>query len=274
MMTEPRLIFLGTGSAFPSRSYNECFIFDNGTGQLLVDAGGGNGIINILDREKIDIAELTDMFVTHTHTDHIFGAVWVIRRIVQLAIENKYDGHFSVYGNSDVIVSLQEICRITFLASYLEKMKAMVDFHIVAAGDTLNLDNCFITFIDCHSANVNQTGFRLILPNGQTLCCLGDEALTEKNAADVAGADWLVCGAFCRYADRDVFKPYEKHHLTVADVAAAAETYGIKNLVIVHCEDRTPASSRQTLYTSEAAGFYSGNTIVPEDGTIVNLSRL
>ena len=32
----------------------------------------------------------TDMFVTHAHTDHILGAVWVIRMVAQRMQSGKY----------------------------------------------------------------------------------------------------------------------------------------------------------------------------------------
>ncbi len=271
MTTQPRLIVLGTGSAFPTRSYNECFIVETDGGRLLVDGGGGNAIINILERMSVDIRTLHDLFVTHSHTDHILGAVWFIRRVVQFAIEEKYPGRLNVYGNSDVIEALRQICRLTFLKAYYEKMESIVDFRIVAPGDSADIAGCAVSFIDCRSANVDQTGFRMTLPDGRALFCLGDEALTTENAPEVAGADYLVCGAFCRYADRDVFRPYEKHHLTVKDVAATAQDVGIKNLILMHCEDRTPAASRQELYAEEAADYYKGKIIVPEDGTMISL---
>lgn len=271
MTTQARLIVLGTGSAFPTRSYNECFIVETDGGRLLVDGGGGNAIINILERMSVDIRTLHNLFVTHSHTDHILGAVWFIRRVVQFAIEGKYPGHLNVYGNSDVIEALRQICRLTFLKAYYEKMESVVDFRIVAPGDSADIAGCAVSFIDCRSANVDQTGFRMTLPDGRALFCLGDEALTAENAPEVAGADYLVCGAFCRYADRDVFRPYEKHHLTVKDVAATAQNFRIKNLILMHCEDRTPAASRQELYAEEAAEYYKGKIIVPEDGTMISL---
>lgn len=262
---------LGTGSAFPSRSYNECFVVETGEGRLLVDGGGGNSIIRILDDNGIDIAELDNMFVTHTHTDHIFGAVWIIRRIVQLSLENKYDSRFKVFGNADVVHALREICRLTFLDSYFIKMNETVVFETVKADEVRSIASAEVKFIDCCSENVAQTGFVMKLMSGTTLACLGDEALTERNATLVSGADYLICGAFCRYADRDIFRPYEKHHLTVRDVAETASRAGIGNLILVHCEDRMPGS-RQELYADEAGEFFHGKVIVPEDGSVIPLS--
>ena len=53
------LIMLGTGNAAVTRCYNTCFALRTSQGTLLVDAGGGNGIL--IQLEKAGIAyELID----------------------------------------------------------------------------------------------------------------------------------------------------------------------------------------------------------------------
>lgn len=95
--------------------------------------------------------------------------------------------------------------------------------------------------------------------------CLGDESLTLRNAQNAANCNILICGAFCRYADKEIYQPYEKHHSTVRDVAVLAERFNIRNLVLIHCEDDDVAH-RQELYQDEAAAYYSGKVTVPTDG--------
>lgn len=46
----------------------------------MVDAGGGNGILGIL-KMNVDMAHIHHIFVTHEHTDHILGIVWMVRMI-------------------------------------------------------------------------------------------------------------------------------------------------------------------------------------------------
>ena len=43
---ETELIMLGTGNATVTKCYNTCFILKTKETVLLVDAGGGNGILN------------------------------------------------------------------------------------------------------------------------------------------------------------------------------------------------------------------------------------
>ena len=81
MTTE--LTMLGTGNATVTKCYNTCFTIKTGKNILLVDAGGGNGILGQLEKAGIAISEIHDMFVTHAHTDHILGAVWMVRIVMQ-----------------------------------------------------------------------------------------------------------------------------------------------------------------------------------------------
>lgn len=256
---------LGTGSAFPSSSYNTCLAIRTDEELWLTDGGGGNGIFSRLKEENIPVNSIHHLFVTHTHTDHIFGAVWLMRSIVQHSLEGKYSGTLNLYGNPSVIHALKTICSLTLLPSYYSRLNDIAIFTEVGPDTSVSVGEAEIRFFDCGSENVNQTGFIMTLPSGKTIACMGDEALTEANERHVAGCDWLFCGAFCRYADRDVFRPYEKHHRTVKDVAALAENTGIKNLALYHSEDRTP--NREEAYTEEAALCFSGRIHIPHDGS-------
>ena len=37
----------------------------------MVDAGGGNGILKILDNMQVPLERIHHIFVTHAHTDHV-----------------------------------------------------------------------------------------------------------------------------------------------------------------------------------------------------------
>ena len=103
---------LGTGNATVTKCYNTCFIPQTKETVLLVDGGGGNGILNQLEKVDVPIDSIHDMFVTHVHTDHILGAVWMIRIIAQRASNGHYSGTFRVYGHDKVLMVLEQICRM------------------------------------------------------------------------------------------------------------------------------------------------------------------
>ena len=69
MNTGNYVTILGTGNALATRCYNTCFTLHGSNGELLlVDAGGGNGILSQLDHAGIDLCSIHDMFITHTHS--------------------------------------------------------------------------------------------------------------------------------------------------------------------------------------------------------------
>ena len=69
----------------------------------------------------------------------------------------------------------------------------------------------------------------------------------------------------------DIFKPYEKHHSTVADAAKLAAELQIAHLVLWHTEDRNYAN-RKALYSAEAKKHYAGDLYVPDDLEVIALS--
>ena len=90
---------LGTGSAAVTRCYNTCFLMNDRDTNLLVDAGGGNGILSRLEKAGTDIRDIHNMYLTHAHTDHILGAVWVTRVIMQEMLKGRYEGTFDIFGH-------------------------------------------------------------------------------------------------------------------------------------------------------------------------------
>ena len=62
-----------------------------------------NGILVQLENINFDANELSHMFITHNHTDHILGCVWIIRCIAHNINENKYFKEFCIYGAEEVI---------------------------------------------------------------------------------------------------------------------------------------------------------------------------
>ena len=75
-MKQTELVMLGTGNAAVTQCYNTCFALRHPNKTLLVDAGGGNGILIQLEKAGIPLTDIHAMFITHAHTDHILGAVW------------------------------------------------------------------------------------------------------------------------------------------------------------------------------------------------------
>lgn len=252
---------LGTGNATVTRCYNTCFVLQTERTKLLVDAGGGNGILVQLEKAHIAISDIHNMFVTHAHTDHVLGVIWVIRMVSSC---KGYEGKFHLYSHDKVMKVVRTILEMTLSRKNLEKMAERVVFHEVKNGDTFEVGDMKLQCFDIHSTKEKQFGFRAELPDGTFLACLGDEPYNPFNRLLVEHADWLMSEAFCLYADRERFKPYEKCHSTALDAGKTAAELGVRNLVLYHTEDKT-LNTRKVSYTKEAASCFQGNIFVPED---------
>lgn len=264
------LTMLGTGNAAVTRCYNTCFALRNGERFFLTDGGGGNGILARLQQARIPLQGIHDVFLTHTHTDHIFGLVWVLRMIAQAINAGKYAGTLTVYGHVEGLQTLEMICRATLPGKVTARFGSDILFSPLVDGQPFSAAGMQGVAFDIGSTKARQFGYQLTLPGGQSLVCLGDEPYNQKNEHLTKGADWLLCEAFCLHADAARFKPYEKHHSTALDAGRLAEALMVKNLLLYHTEDET-LPTRRSAYAAEAARNFSGQIFVPDDGETLHL---
>lgn len=271
--TTTQITMLGTGNATVSQIYNTCFVLQTPSTLMLVDAGGGNGILAQLKKINVQISDIHHLFVTHAHTDHVLGGIWVIRMVAQC---KGYEGLLHVYGNDKVIKVIKTIIDMILAKKQLAKVAERVVFHQLEDGDCFEVGDMKLECFDIHSTKEKQFGFRAELPSSDesdkplVLACLGDEPYNEQNRRYIVGADWMMCEAFCLYADRDTFKPYEKCHSTALDAGKLAEELGVKNLILYHTEEKT-LTNRKENYTREAAENFKGRIFVPDDLEVIEL---
>lgn len=271
--TTTQITMLGTGNATVSQIYNTCFVLQTPSTLMLVDAGGGNGILAQLKKINVQISDIHHLFVTHAHTDHVLGGIWVIRMVAQC---KGYEGLLHVYGNDKVIKVIKTIIDMILAKKQLAKVAERVVFHQLEDGDCFEVGDMKLECFDIQSTKEKQFGFRAELPSSDesdkplVLACLGDEPYNEQNRRYIVGADWMMCEAFCLYADRDTFKPYEKCHSTAIDAGKLAEELGVKNLILYHTEEKTLANRKEN-YTREAAENFKGRIFVPDDLEVIEL---
>lgn len=271
--TTTQITMLGTGNATVSQIYNTCFVLQTSSTLMLVDAGGGNGILAQLRKVNVLISDIHHLFVTHAHTDHVLGVIWVIRMVAQC---KGYEGLLHVYGNDKVMKVIKTIIDMILAKKQLAKVAERVVFHQLEDGDCFEVGDMKLECFDIQSTKEKQFGFRAELPSSDesgkplVLACLGDEPYNELNRRYIVGADWMMCEAFCLYADRDMFKPYEKCHSTALDAGKLAAELGVKNLILYHTEEKTLANRKEN-YTREAAENFKGRIFVPDDLEVIEL---
>lgn len=265
-----KLHFLGTGAGGVIDCYNTCFVIENNNEYFLVDGGGGNQILKQLRNVNIKLNDIHNVFITHNHTDHILGLVWVIRSVVTLLRFGKshggeYIGNLNIYGSDESIKVLQHLVDLLFPPAR-QFFENRIIFNIVKDRQQEKIIGLDITFFDTLAKKVKQFGFKI---NNKVLFC-GDEPLQEELFDFALNSDWLLHESFCLSSDEKKFTPHEKGHSTVLDASIIANKIHAKNLVLFHTVDND-LENRKKQYINEAKQNFNENVYVPNDFEIIEI---
>ena len=134
-----KITMLGTGHATVTNCYNTCFTISENNKHFLVDAGGGNGILKQLKDSNIKPADIVAMFISHTHTDHIMGAVWIIRVIGRKYLVEDYKTPFNIYGNNEAISAIRKMCEAVLPQKWNDLFEDKIILNVVDTGVETNI---------------------------------------------------------------------------------------------------------------------------------------
>ena len=187
-----------------------------------------------------------------------------------LITKDKYIGNLNIYCHKELSQALITICNLTLAGKITKLFGERIIFKTVENSQTEEILGWDVEFFDIGSTKLKQFGFKIDFKNGNTLTYLGDEPCRESLYKYAENSTWLLHEAFCLYAERDKFKPYENHHTTVKEACETAQFLNIKNLILYHTEDKN-IEKRKDLYTQEGKEFYNGNLFVPNDGDEISV---
>ncbi|MCD8019366.1 MAG: MBL fold metallo-hydrolase [Clostridiales bacterium] len=266
-----KLYVLGTGNASVTKCFNTCFVLQDEEGKyFMVDGGGGNGILTKLEKMQIPTKDIHELFVTHKHTDHLLGIIWIIRTIGQQMRNGKYEGNLNIYCHNELVDIIYKLCEMTLVEKLMKLFGERIILHEVMDREERDILHYHVKFFDIQSTKAKQFGFVTTLNNGKRLTFCGDEPYQEHCFDYAYRTDYLLHEAFCLYEQRDRFKPYEKCHSTVKDAAELATKLEVKNLLLWYTEDDN-IRKRKSLYKKEARKYYKGNLYIPYDKEIIEL---
>jgi len=263
-----KLTMLGTGNAGVMQCYNTCFVLENAGEYLLVDGGGGNGLLKQLKAAGIYWEDIRNVFVTHRHTDHLLGLFWLLRMICNRR-EPRGD-QVTFYGHGEVISLLWDMTMRMFpREDGLHPDVRMVELE---DGQEFQAIGQRFQAFDIQSVKARQFGFTMYYGAGKKLTCCGDESYRECERTYVEGSTWLLHEAFCLESEAERFRPHEKQHSTVKDVCQLAQQLGVENLLLYHTEE-TNLANRKTLYTAEGQQYFLGKLHVPDDLEVLRINE-
>ncbi|MBQ8845311.1 MAG: MBL fold metallo-hydrolase [Clostridia bacterium] len=262
------LFVLGTGHAFAEDIYNTCFCLQNGNDFMLVDAGGGREILKQLDLSLIDLNMINYAFISHTHTDHLLGFAWVIRKIVQSYISKERTLSFTIYGNAECINAIHHL-SLSILGekifnTYFEKF---IKLEEVKADERKNIMNLNFNFFDVLDPDLTQFGFEI---EEYKFVFAGDIPLNKCYYDRFKNCRYICLEAFCAESDKEGKEAQLKKHKTVHEASVAANKLNAENVIIWHTEN---CEFRKVKYSLEAKKSYKGNIIIPDDLELIYIEK-
>lgn len=266
-----KVTILGTGHGTATECYNTCFTISEKDNHFLVDAGGGNGILKQLLDSKINVENIDAMFISHTHTDHIMGSVWMVRVIARRYLVENYNKPFYIYGNNEVINAIRKMCEVVLPKKFNDLIDEKIKLNVVDTGDETEILGKKIYFFDINAKKVKQTGFKMYINEKEEFTFIGDETCSEETEKYVKDSTWLFADAYMAGKEAEEYNPIKRHqHSTVKFTSQLCERLNVKNVILSHTID-TDLENRKEKFTKDAKIYFNGNVFVPDDLEIIEI---
>ena len=258
-----KLYVLGTGHADVLKNYNNCFIIENDGKKMLVDAGGGNGVLAQMSKLNISAKDLDCAFVSHNHSDHLLGFVWILRwGVLYPMLYKEEKDPFVLYGSNECLQAIDFLGKTTCGEKHWTKLKEnRLILKEVKDNQKEKIIGLDFEFFDTLATDMPQMAFCI---NNKDFVFTGDVPLNEKYYEKFTNKKYLCLEAFCTERDRVKNSLPLSKHKTSAECAKLAEELKAKNLILWHGEDDIDGT-RKERYAEEAKEFYDGNIVVPND---------
>ncbi len=213
-----RLRILGSSGGYPAPG-NPCsgFLLEHGPAKLWLDAG--NGTFAELQRAA-DFTKLDALVLSHVHADHC-ADVYPLHVAIRYGVGGGF--RLPLYcppGTRETLAPL-------LMQGGLEELERAFDFHVVDAGDTVEIAGVRLRFLRMdHPAHT--LGMRAETDAG-TLTYSADTHTGADLAGFASGSDLLLCEA--TYQEGKVGGPV---HLTARQAGETARRAGVRELVLTH----------------------------------------
>lgn len=289
------VVTCGTGSPFPSDRAQSCTAVFAGGQFLLFDAG--DGAQASMEDLLLPVVDLSAIFLTHFHSDHmadlgeVISRSWILGRTEVLpvyggpTVERIVDGFNLVY-------SPDEVYRLAHHGEEVLPPKTLAA--IARRIDDTGIDGMIVydeggvvvrAYGVDHSPVAPALGYRVEF-GGRSVGISGDTVDTSGLRALADGADVLVgevmdkgfaldsACAFERLGDERnarLLRDIRTYHMAVDELAQLSADADVGTLVLTHQVPSVPPTQARALFEAPIARVFAGPIVVAEDGTRVTI---
>jgi len=252
-----KVIFLGTSGAVASaRADNTSLLIDTPEDKIVVDLPGS--LVGKLAKLGYNFRKVRDVFLTHSHPDHIYGLSSVIHS------NYGFKNHLRIYGSAQTIafaIVLRKLFNLEDQALYptisFYKIKPDLKKPFYSSGE---LSVC--AFPVKHSQG--SLGFKFVFKkSGKTVVFTGDTAKNPALVKIALGCDYLIHDCFSPERYFRKYPKLNKMHTSSLSLGKLAKASRAKTVVPIHLANEVKYSTQELM--REIRKNYSGKIIIPQD---------
>jgi ribonuclease Z len=269
-MPRPRVVFLGTGGALNAERYQAAILVETGGVRLLLDTGGGLGVVRRLRAAEVDPSSVGHIVLSHRHLDHVGGLEPLLMYVFYAAFGRGQPPPpvrlYSLPGSAEAIRATQNAADASAERVFGERLAWVTP----SAGAKITLGGgvaLTLVAVD-HLPPGGHASACMIDADGARVVYSGDTRPCDTLVDAARGADLLIHEVGGLESRADLV--HRVGHSTAADAARAAVGAGVRALALFHVPAPTWVTPEDML--AEARRHAPGvEVFVSEDGMALSV---
>jgi ribonuclease Z len=251
-----RVTLLGSAATLANRQHDTIYLLvEHAGGALLIDCGGSP--IHKLERAGVGLRQVTDILLTHDHTDHLYGLPLLVQGLMLYQWSGQWSGELRVWGLWETLATARALLKTLGLWERIE-----IDWRpIPAEAGQIVIESADLRVLTAPVEHMRPTlGVRLEgRESGRVVAYSSDSEPCAAVVALARGADVLLHEATNQRA--------APGHSTPAEAGQVAARAGAGRLVLVHFDPHLDPA----LLCAQAAQEFGGPVEVGQDWMVFDL---
>lgn len=250
------LTILGSGTSVPSASRSSAgYFLELSDAKLMLDCGAG--AVHALARYGLAWEELTHLFISHFHVDHV-GELASVFQAFKYGLQGSRNRALTLVGPRGLDKLIHGLRQAFGDKPFAPRFP--VHLRLIAAGEHMQLSSgCHLSVAKTPHTE-ESIAVRIDSPEG-SLCYTGDTGYSEELARFFSNADLLI--SECSFRERREGSP----HLSIAEAAKMAALANVRRLVVTHFYFDVDEAVLKT----ELEKDYAGEVIIGADGMRISI---